>query len=305
MTVKTTVNWLGTIGKVDVSDGVISHVPVLAETATQFDGVSPQEPVSIAKSNIEFEAGTIFFEVFLQEPKNSCQLVLNMDQEILIFIGLNVFNNAYGIALFQKNQWTTAASAALGDHPPTQKWIPLEIRVMGSVIQLFVSGVRVCTTSQPVYKTQLGIFFRGVTPVQVRNFRVESEKPAAFIVMQFTDEYNSLYQDVIKPTCESFGYSVVRGDDPNLNGPIIDDITRSIRESSIVIADITLDNPNVFYEVGYSHALTKPTILLSDRKRGKLPFDVSGFRTLFYDNTIGGKGVVEASLKKHLQSLQV
>ena len=300
-----TVNWLGTIGKVDVSDGVISHVPVLAETATQFDGVSPQEPVSIAKSNIEFEAGTISFEVLLQEPKNSCQVVLNTGQEIQIFIGLNVGNNAYGIALFQKNQWTIPAFAALGTNPPAQIWIPLEIRVKGSSIQLFVSGVRVCTTSQPVYKTQLGIFFRGVTPVQVRKFIVKPVKPTAFIVMQFTDEYNALYQDVIRPTCESFGYSVVRGDDPNLNGPIIDDITRSIRESSIVIADITPDNPNVFYEVGYSHALTKPTILLSDRKRGKLPFDVSGFRTLFYDNTIGGKGVVEASLKKHLQSLQV
>jgi len=47
----------------------------------------------------------------------------------------------------------------------------------------------------------------------------------------------------------------------------------------------------------------KTTILLSDKKREKLPFDVSGFRTLFYDNTIAGKGEVEARLRKHLEGI--
>lgn len=71
--------------------------------------------------------------------------------------------------------------------------------------------------------------------------------------------------------------------------------------TSIVIADITPNNPNVFYEVGYAHGIGKNTILLSDRKREQLPFDVSGFRTLFYENTIAGKGEVEARLRKHLE----
>lgn len=74
---------------------------------------------------------------------------------------------------------------------------------------------------------------------------------------------------------------------------------------SVVIADITPDNPTVFYEVGYAHGIKKPTILLSERRREALPFDVSGFRTLFYDNTIGGKGEVETRLTKHLQSMAV
>ena len=71
----------------------------------------------------------------------------------------------------------------------------------------------------------------------------------------------------------------------------------------MVIADITPDNPNVYYELGYAHGIDKPTILLSDRKREELPFDVSGFRTLFYDNTIGGKSVVEERLRKHLDGI--
>ena len=138
----------------------------------------------------------------------------------------------------------------------------------------------------------------------MRNFRVESAKPVVFVVMQFTDDYNSLYREVIKPTCEKFEYAVVRADDTFTSGLIIEDITNSIRDAAIVIADITPDNPNVFYEVGYAHGIGKPTLLLSDKKRDSLPFDVSGFRTLFYDNTIGGKRVVEERLTKHLEHIE-
>ena len=118
--------------------------------------------------------------------------------------------------------------------------------------------------------------------------------------MQFTDEYNELYRDVIKPICESYDYECIRADEFYQTSLILNDIINSIKEASIIIADITPDNPNVFYEVGYAHALNKPLILLSDKKRQKLPFDVSGFRTLFYDNTIGGKSKVEETLKKYL-----
>jgi hypothetical protein len=301
-----TVNWLGTVGKIKFEENIISHVPVPADGMTQ--PVSGQQilPVSIAKSNIEFESGSVFFEGRIHGATGRCHLVLNSGRETEIWVGLNIAGtSAYGI-LFRKNaQMDVASSAGYGERPAMDTWVPMEVRVTGSVIQFFVSEVLVCVASNTVEKCQLGLLFFGNEQVDVRNFRVESVKPIAFVVMQFTDEYNALYKDVIERTCEDFGFKVVRGDDPSQNSVIIDAITRSIRESSIVIADITPDNPNVFYEVGFSHALNKPTILLSDRKRSKLPFDVSGFRTLFYDNTIGGKSVVEASLKKHLQALTV
>lgn len=85
---------------------------------------------------------------------------------------------------------------------------------------------------------------------------------------------------------------------------ILSDIITSIQNSAVIIADITTDNPNVFYEIGYAHALGKPTILLCDKAlRSKLPFDLSGFRTIFYDNSIGGKRKVEERLESYLQSI--
>ena len=144
---------------------------------------------------------------------------------------------------------------------------------------------------------------QGSQKIKVRNIKTTVSEPRAFVVMQFSDAFNALYTDVIKPTCEKFGLKAIRADDIYEAGLIINDITRSIEESSVIIADVTTDNPNVFYEVGYAHGLKKVTILLSDRTRDKLPFDVSGFRTLFYDNTIGGKSDVEARLTTHLANI--
>jgi hypothetical protein len=87
-------------------------------------------------------------------------------------------------------------------------------------------------------------------------------------------------------------------------GPVIilEDITEGIVESKIVIAEITPPNQNVFYELGYAHALKKPTILLAESGKN-LPFDISGYRCLFYENSIGGKRKVEEGLRKHLDAI--
>jgi len=55
--------------------------------------------------------------------------------------------------------------------------------------------------------------------------------------------------------------------------------------------------------LGYAHALGKPTILLAERGKGPLPFDISGYRVLFYENTIAGKKQVEEGLRKHLTAI--
>ncbi|KAA6328711.1 hypothetical protein EZS27_022415 [termite gut metagenome] len=109
--------------------------------------------------------------------------------------------------------------------------------------------------------------------------------------------------EVIKPVCEEFKLKCERADENYATSLILQDVINSIINASIIIAEITPDNPNVFYEVGYSHAINKPTILLCDKKRPKLPFDLSGFRTLFYDNSISGKTRVETHLRKYLQNI--
>jgi hypothetical protein len=103
---------------------------------------------------------------------------------------------------------------------------------------------------------------------------------------------------------KQFGLHPYRADHVYGPGSILEDIIQGIETAQIVIAEITPTNENVFYEVGYAHALKKPTILLAEKKdREKLPFDLSGFRCLFYENSIGGKRKVREGLKKHLQAI--
>ena len=82
----------------------------------------------------------------------------------------------------------------------------------------------------------------------------------------------------------------------------IADVVNQLVESKLVIAEITPANPNVYYEIGYAHALNKPTILIAERAT-ELPFDVSPFRVLFYENTIAGKKRIEEGLRRHLEAI--
>jgi hypothetical protein len=51
---------------------------------------------------------------------------------------------------------------------------------------------------------------------------------------------------------------------------------------SFAAADLTLANPNVFYEVGVRHAARPETTVLIVAKEERLPFDVAMLRTLLY-----------------------
>jgi len=63
---------------------------------------------------------------------------------------------------------------------------------------------------------------------------------------------------------------------------IMDDLLKRMKESSLCIADISGNNPNVLWELGYAMALEKPVIIISQDVE-TAPFDVSTFRMLTYD----------------------
>lgn len=107
----------------------------------------------------------------------------------------------------------------------------------------------------------------------------------AFVIMPFRPELDSIYHKIIDPTCSDLGIKVLRADKILDPGSIPQQIYDSIRDSLFVIAEISLQNDNVFYELGYAHALNKKAILLSNRQR-QLPFDVSVTRTIIYDQNI-------------------
>lgn len=125
-----------------------------------------------------------------------------------------------------------------------------------------------------------------------------------FVIMPFTDPFNSIYQDHIKPIAEKHDLVVKRGDDPFSPRAIMNDVWSAIYASSIVIAECTGRNLNVFYELGMAHALAKPSILLTQNIRD-IPFDIQHLRHIQYESTPHGMEVFDQKLKTAIAQLMV
>ncbi len=247
---------------------------------------------------------TLEFEKF--DKGDFAQIVFNYQSDsYYMCAGVANSQAKYGFNLVNMNNLNTINATGAMDELPINKF-DIKLHLMGSFLELYINGIKVLTSAIPFWVncTQVGIWIKSKGKVFIRDFKTDYTRPEIFVVSQFGGDYDILYDEVIKPVCEGLNYSPIRGDEVVSYTLILNDIITSIRNSAIVIADITPDNPNVFYEVGYAHALNKPTILLCEKAiRDKLPFDVSGFRTIFYDNSIGGKRKVEEKLKKYLQNI--
>ena len=74
--------------------------------------------------------------------------------------------------------------------------------------------------------------------------------------------------------------------DPELSvGASLADVQAdAIASADLVIADISNASPNVFYELGYAHALRKNTLMLVNKNASpKIPSDLEGSFYLTYD----------------------
>ena len=112
------------------------------------------------------------------------------------------------------------------------------------------------------------------------------------------EEGVQILEEVITPACAAFGVAVVRADTIARAGEIPEQIFRLLRDSSLVIADLTGANPNVMYELGLRHTTGKLTIQIGERDR--LPFDVAAIRTIKFKRTDAGLVQARKELSKSL-----
>jgi len=120
-----------------------------------------------------------------------------------------------------------------------------------------------------------------------------------FVIMPFEKSFDGIWETVIRPTIVAAGDECLRADDIFAPGSIIDDIVKLIRDADYIIADLTRHNPNVYYELGFAHALSKPVILLTSDV-STLPFDLRQLRVIEYSDTASGAAALRESLTKYL-----
>ena len=128
-----------------------------------------------------------------------------------------------------------------------------------------------------------------------------------FVIMPFTEEWSPEILTIIKSVAEKFKLNVARADDIFASQIIINDIWQLINKAGLIIADITIQNANVYYELGIAHSLGKEFALIRQSNGEKTPFDVSGLRYFEYElmpskvETFKDRlsKVFESYLKKH------
>jgi hypothetical protein len=99
--------------------------------------------------------------------------------------------------------------------------------------------------------------------------------------MPFDPEFDAIYEELIKPALEKAGYEAKRADSFLDQNNILEDVVRGILGADLVVADMTTQNANVFYELGLAHGRERPTVLLA-QSIDDIPFDLRSYRTVIY-----------------------
>ena len=130
--------------------------------------------------------------------------------------------------------------------------------------------------------------------------------PTCFVIQPFdSGKFDERFNDTYKPALEKAGLEPYRVDqDPGVEVPI-ESIEEGIREATICLADITTNNPNVWYELGYAFAADRSVIMIcSDERDDKLPFDIQHRTVIKYKSgSRTGFNRLEQEISKRAETL--
>jgi hypothetical protein len=302
-----TTNWVPVLGQWEISGVGQKFLGLGPKAATQAQSF----PIGLVVSSISMQTGNCRVHIRFSAPFDGREqaggivLGYRSPEQPYIFVELGAASGAYSVGEYLSNfGWRALVATGQSQNLQTNRDYLLEVNLSGQELRVLVDEVPILQhlLSHPLEGRQVGLIATGDQEVSFSNFACKGGSPKAFVVMQFAEPYDTFYKEVIQKQAEAAGFEVFPIDEKAGPGVIFQDIQREIEQAEVVIAEITPANPNVFYEVGYAHALGKPTILLAQRG-AQLPFDIRSFRVVFYNDTIGGKAEVERNLSKHLEAI--
>jgi len=128
-----------------------------------------------------------------------------------------------------------------------------------------------------------------------------------FVIMPFSattscteEEWTWIFQNLLKPAVEDAGLNYACHRSAATRGNIIRAIMEALHDAYVVLADLTDQNPNVFYELGARHAMKNRTILIAQNEEF-IPFDLRPYAYHIYDwKTVKGRRKLATKLRELL-----
>lgn len=173
----------------------------------------------------------------------------------------------------------------IGERSPREPSIQVLLSV-GSFLEAYEGDLRSQEENSLLEHKRLLEEQLGVAADSKPSVSVDDPK-AVFVIMPFRAEFNDVWKGGIQGACRELGLTAVRADMINRSSNITDDIVQSIKDCHVAIADVTENNPNVMFELGYAVARDKPNIIIS-QSSDYLPFDIRHLRTIVYTNSWSG-----------------
>lgn len=161
--------------------------------------------------------------------------------------------------------------------------------VFAKVFHENLAFLRSCSSAAPVHEERaMGDSVLQVPPDKPlisrlpRDVRGRECVEKCFVIMPFADKFHQRYERVYHPAIEESGLTPVRGDGLFSSVGVMEQVWEQIKSATLVLADLSGKNPNVFYELGLAHAAKKPVVLTA-ALIDDVPFDLQHIQVIVYD----------------------
>lgn len=140
----------------------------------------------------------------------------------------------------------------------------------------------------------------------------EAPRELCFVLMPFENsrrdhettsiDFDALYQELIGPAVHAAGLQPIRADQELQGGIFHKTMFERLATCKYAVADLSLPNPNVFYELGIRHALRPWSTVLMFQEGLQLPLDVALDAAMTYPERVLDDHDLLASARQQLQS---
>jgi hypothetical protein len=166
----------------------------------------------------------------------------------------------------------------------------------------FKSGMSLRISRPDIFEELRADVIQEAIPSEDLSAIAEATSQLCFVLMPFGEKFDALYRTEIAPAVSAQGFTALRADELSGPGFVMEQIRSAIQHARFCIADLTMSNPNVLYEMGLAQAANKPMILLAE-KGANIPFDLSHHRIIFYEFTPGGMNALAGPLRDAINSV--
>jgi hypothetical protein len=267
--------------------------PCTQKEAAEFVGVGLNGPF-----NVEISSGIKFG--FLERPETGKIQPTTLAKQALRPQSDSDETDAYREAILKAPDISDAYKHYRGENLPDDQFLQntvvetfkVPIDSFAEFKQVFIDSLEVARLLQKHGdKIRVVDFSSGGKPLGMPSDRLVklvktanvSTNQSCFVMQPFASPLGDYYEKIYRPAIEKTGLRPVRADaDIFATGKIMDQVWSGISSASVLVAELTSRNPNVFYELGLAHASKKPVVLVSSREED-VPFDLQHIRVIYYD----------------------